>query len=417
MFRINKSIINSLKRLQGTILKPQYLSLNHLVPEIPQSQDTNHASTSSYPVAQNRWSRDQHIELVNINSDPGKGMITRIIATKLTAASASECLFADFFSEIEPKKVSEALKHPGWVYAMQEELNQSNRNKGRRNSDYNETLHQWPRMEAIRRFLAFCFHTLELHSSKWMPDIYYLMSHVASYQASQKEITYHWCEKNLQRKLVCWSAKKQQSVAMSSVDVEYVAAGKFWCTAIAYDPSPPEDDSEEHPLKEYKIKFRVMNGKKPLTLDFKTFVEATGLDYNQGTYVSHSSPKAVKAELARIFCNDGSLPQRRKGIDQKDHPSTTETTPTEKVPTEDSDKTQSGTRKSQPLPKGKMTDPKDLGGNKHPVDMGLPAMVPDKSIGKTKPLPEGPHENKELERLKPFADIESLNPSYALSRT
>ncbi|GKD65029.1 retrovirus-related pol polyprotein from transposon TNT 1-94, partial [Tanacetum coccineum] len=47
-----------------------------------------------------------------------KGMLTRSIAT-----SASEYLFAKFLSEIEPKKASEALKHPGWVDAMQEELN------------------------------------------------------------------------------------------------------------------------------------------------------------------------------------------------------------------------------------------------------------------------------------------------------
>ncbi|GKG34967.1 hypothetical protein Tco_0437663, partial [Tanacetum coccineum] len=53
-------------------------------------------------------------------------------------------------------------------------------------------------------------------------------------------------------------------------------------------------------LKEYKIKFSMMNGKKPLTLDYKIFVIATGLDYNKGTYVSHPSPKAVKAELAKI---------------------------------------------------------------------------------------------------------------------
>ncbi|GJX63520.1 hypothetical protein Tco_0296420 [Tanacetum coccineum] len=43
-----------------------------------------------------------------------------------------------------------------------------------------------------------------------------------------------------------------------------------------------------------------MNGKKPLTIGFKTFCESTSLDYNKGTYVSHPSPKAVKAELARI---------------------------------------------------------------------------------------------------------------------
>ncbi|GJX95346.1 retrovirus-related pol polyprotein from transposon TNT 1-94 [Tanacetum coccineum] len=37
--------------------------------------------------------------------------------------------FVDFLSEEEPKKVSEALKHPGWVDAMQDELNQFSRNK------------------------------------------------------------------------------------------------------------------------------------------------------------------------------------------------------------------------------------------------------------------------------------------------
>ncbi|GJW45044.1 retrovirus-related pol polyprotein from transposon TNT 1-94 [Tanacetum coccineum] len=66
---------------------------------------------------------------MNIIGDPAKGMLTRSMAAKLIIASASECLFADFLSEIEPKKVSEALKHPGWVDAMQEELNQFYRNK------------------------------------------------------------------------------------------------------------------------------------------------------------------------------------------------------------------------------------------------------------------------------------------------
>ncbi|GKE62780.1 hypothetical protein Tco_1513147 [Tanacetum coccineum] len=65
-----------------------------LVPKVIQSQNTNHASTSMLTIA------------------------------KFTAASTSKCLFADFLSEIESKKVSEALKHPGWVNAMQEELNQ-----------------------------------------------------------------------------------------------------------------------------------------------------------------------------------------------------------------------------------------------------------------------------------------------------
>ncbi|GJV69306.1 retrovirus-related pol polyprotein from transposon TNT 1-94 [Tanacetum coccineum] len=81
------------------------------------------------PAPQDRWSQDKHIELVNIIGNPGAGMLTRAMAKQLSAASAHECLFVDFLSEEEPKKVSEALKHLGWVDAMQDELNQFSRNK------------------------------------------------------------------------------------------------------------------------------------------------------------------------------------------------------------------------------------------------------------------------------------------------
>ncbi|GJY59196.1 hypothetical protein Tco_0459088 [Tanacetum coccineum] len=95
-----------------------------IVLDVPQSQISHQASTSSHPAPQDRWPKDQHIELVNIIGDPGEGMLTRSMAAKLTTALASECLFADFLFAIEPKKVFEALKHPRWVDAMQEELNQ-----------------------------------------------------------------------------------------------------------------------------------------------------------------------------------------------------------------------------------------------------------------------------------------------------
>nr|GFA59749.1 hypothetical protein [Tanacetum cinerariifolium] len=66
-----------------------------------------------------------------------------------------------------------------------------------------------------------------------------------------------------------------------------------------------------------------------------------------------------------------------------------------------------GTRKSQIFPEGKTTDLKDSGGYVQPVDKGLPFMVSDEGTGKTKPLPERPREEKDLERLKPLADMES----------
>ncbi|GJZ75157.1 hypothetical protein Tco_0639622 [Tanacetum coccineum] len=61
--------------------------------------------------------------------DLGAEMLTRAMANELSAASDHECLFVDFLSEEEPKKVFEALKNLGWVDAMQEELNQLVRNK------------------------------------------------------------------------------------------------------------------------------------------------------------------------------------------------------------------------------------------------------------------------------------------------
>ncbi|GKA59073.1 retrovirus-related pol polyprotein from transposon TNT 1-94 [Tanacetum coccineum] len=64
-----------------------------------------------------------------VSKSLSEGMLTRSMATKLTTASASECLFVDFHSEIEPKKVSKALKHLGWIDSMQEELNQFYINK------------------------------------------------------------------------------------------------------------------------------------------------------------------------------------------------------------------------------------------------------------------------------------------------
>ncbi|GJW23917.1 hypothetical protein Tco_0037728 [Tanacetum coccineum] len=113
----------STKETLGNNTETMVLITEPLVPEVPQSQIVHHALAILHPTPKERWSRDQHIELVNIISEPTEGMFTRSMVAKLTAASASEYLFPDFLSEIEPKKVSEALKHQGWIDAMQEELN------------------------------------------------------------------------------------------------------------------------------------------------------------------------------------------------------------------------------------------------------------------------------------------------------
>ena len=106
--------------------------MNTQIPEnVHESSPMNQASTSSssYPRPQDSWTKSKTIDLVNIIGEPTEGMLTRSMAAKLTAASANECLFVDFISEIEPKNVKEALTHPSWVQAMHDELEQFDKNK------------------------------------------------------------------------------------------------------------------------------------------------------------------------------------------------------------------------------------------------------------------------------------------------
>ncbi|GKB89387.1 retrovirus-related pol polyprotein from transposon TNT 1-94, partial [Tanacetum coccineum] len=275
----------------------------------------------------------------------------------------------------------------------------------------------------------------------------------------------------LKGKLVCWSAKRQQSVAISSVEAEYVATAgccanilsanhpayheiykylincplaeaftktssvvyqnllrEFWCIVITHDLNPPINDSEARPLKEYLIKFLVMNGKKPLILNYKTFVESIGLDYSKGTYVSHPFPDAVKAKLAKIVENpilldrtpgleaSGSLPQKRKKPKSKKTPTKTQVTPPT-GPTKGSEQSHSvssGNVHDPQDPKrnkqlaGTTTDPKDSKGNVQTADKGLSSTVSDEGTVKTTPLLEGTHGDKYLEGFKPPADMEPL---------
>ena len=55
------------------------------------------------------WSRDHPID--QIIGDPGTGVRTRRV-------TQNECNFAGFLSQMEPKKVDEALEDPDWVITM-----------------------------------------------------------------------------------------------------------------------------------------------------------------------------------------------------------------------------------------------------------------------------------------------------------
>nr|GFA84644.1 hypothetical protein [Tanacetum cinerariifolium] len=50
-----------------------------------------------------------------------------------------------------------------------------------------------------------------------------------------------------------------------------------------------------------------LKGQRPLTLDFNTFCSLIVLDYNNGKYVDHPTPEAVKKELVKIAINPSYL--------------------------------------------------------------------------------------------------------------
>ncbi|GKA47282.1 hypothetical protein Tco_0740165 [Tanacetum coccineum] len=72
-----------------------------------------------------------------------------------------------------------------------------------------------------------------------------------------------------------------------------------------------------------------------------------------------------------------------------------------------------GTRKSQPLPGGNATHPKDSSGNIQPFDMGLTSTTSDEGSAKTTPCPEGSLGDKDSRGNIPPVDMELIHISVA----
>ncbi|GKB21539.1 hypothetical protein Tco_0855462 [Tanacetum coccineum] len=144
-------------------------------------------------------------------------------------ASANECLYADLILDIKPKTLLDALKEEGWVFTMQEELNQFERNKAR-------TLvyaHQTLGFESIE-FSNYVFKLDKaLYELKQALRAWYQAKPKESHLVDVKRIFGYLKETSslvsggcqiVGGKLACWSAKKHNYVSMSSAEVEYVAA-------------------------------------------------------------------------------------------------------------------------------------------------------------------------------------------------
>ncbi|GJU26240.1 retrovirus-related pol polyprotein from transposon TNT 1-94 [Tanacetum coccineum] len=256
--------------------------------------------------------QENHIPKVIAPNDPDiphtkdtEGMLTRSMTSKLTVASASECLFADFLSEIEPKRVSEALKNPGWVDAMQEELNQFYRNK-EEGIDYYETFTPVVRMEAIRIFLAFAtymnFKVYQIDvKSAFLNALYGLKqapracSLVKTPMVPPNNLGPDLAGKPVNETLYRGMIGSLMYLTATRPDIQF-------SIVLCFDLKGYSDSNYAGCNMDRKST-SVLNGQRPLTLNFNTFCSSTDLDYNNGKYMAHPTPEAVKKELGKITIN------------------------------------------------------------------------------------------------------------------
>ncbi|GJV06633.1 retrovirus-related pol polyprotein from transposon TNT 1-94 [Tanacetum coccineum] len=204
-----------------------------------------------------RWSKVKHIELVNIIGNLGAGTLTRVKAKQLSAASAHECLFVDFLSEKEPKKVSDALKHPGlkairvflaFATYMNFTVCQMDVKSTFLNGKLKEEFYvkqplgfessEFPNhvckldkaLYGLKQAPRACENSSDTPNNLG-PDLNGKAVNKTEYRGMIGSLMYLTVSKStsgacqlLGGKLVCWSAKKHQSVAMSSTEAEYVVA-------------------------------------------------------------------------------------------------------------------------------------------------------------------------------------------------
>nr|GEU49794.1 hypothetical protein [Tanacetum cinerariifolium] len=207
-----------------------------------------------------------------------------------------------------------------------------------------------------------------------------------------KEITSNSCEKNTQ------------------LPERYSNPWEFWSTVVAFVAFPLTDEPEKYPLKEFLIKFSVLNRQRPLTLDFNTFCSSTVLNYNNGKYVDHPTPEVISG------CYSST--EQVNFIQQLLAYSLITGTEVDIREIIYSDLVTKLLNKSRLK---YISYPRfisyalqvllDLGGNKQPLDKDITFTTPDEGTVKTTPRPEGSREDKDSGGNKPTANMEPHNPT------
>ncbi|GJR93937.1 hypothetical protein Tco_0266111 [Tanacetum coccineum] len=181
---------------------------------------------------------------------------------------------------------------------------------------------------------------------------------------------------------------------------------EFWCTAIAYDPNPPADETRKR-----KESLRLCQNLNPRHRALRLLEHCPEIELtahmiainNQKDSVSllpcSGKKKKVKSHTMTPTLSKSHGLEASRAFSKKRQKHTSKKTPTDDQVTPPTEPTEGSDT---------ITDLKDSGGNVQPVNKGFPSMVFDKGMVKTTSLPEGPRGDKDLEGLKPPADMEPL---------
>nr|GEX13823.1 hypothetical protein [Tanacetum cinerariifolium] len=204
------------------------------------------------PAPQDRWSQDKHIKLVNTIGNPRFGMLTRAMAKEPSATSAHECPFVDFLSEEEHKKIKQSKR--GISINLEKYVKDL-----LKKYDINDSSVKTPM--ALPNNLGPNLNGKAINEALYRANP--KESHLIAVKRIFRKSTLGACQL-LGGKLVCWSAKKQQYVAMSLAEAKYVAATGC-CANILWMKSQPTDydiiyekiwDNEDvHDLRFVETKF------------------------------------------------------------------------------------------------------------------------------------------------------------------
>nr|GEW94147.1 retrovirus-related Pol polyprotein from transposon TNT 1-94 [Tanacetum cinerariifolium] len=161
-----------------------------------------------------QWTKDHPLE--QVIGEPSRPVLTR----NQLRSDGDMCMYALSVSTIEPENVKEALTDPAWIDSINKSRLVVRGYRQEEGIDFEESFAPVARMEAIRIFLAYAAHK----SSTAKPTEKHLKEVKRIFRCLRGTVNTGLCGAQfLGEKVVSWSLKKQDCMALSTAEAEYVS--------------------------------------------------------------------------------------------------------------------------------------------------------------------------------------------------